>query len=456
MHVKRLGLISLWLSLFLMACDSVELEPAILTFEAEPASIEAGETSTLSWTIVGVSDAEGVTLTPGDVTLSPTDTYQVSPSETTEYTLSAGPEGSEITKSLTLTVEDAPPDPAEPINPEPITPGPEPTEPVEASCEAPDERVDFNDAELERQVRENLVEQDLEMSAEGVTCDQMASLETLYLGYDPQNGAPNPNPAITDLSGLENAINLSYLGMVDFVAPLDPVASLENLKQLEMGSNSDSLAPLAQLKSLESIRFFNLYLPDDLSPLTEIDTLTTFAASGVDYAWEDITSIANIPNLATLNIEGFEVPTADPIDISPLANATKLKTLTFKNVTFFPDLNALSELTQLSTLSLTFSGDIPSGEEGINTLSSLEFIAPLVNLEVLNLRTVSREISDISPLANLTKLRELTLTDGQVDDISVLLTLPWAAEDDSANLFGNPVPAEQIEALKEKVAIVEF
>ena len=57
--------------IFLAACDQLEdFQPSILSFSANPSSIEAGESSTLSWSILGGPEDLAVILTPGDVELS--------------------------------------------------------------------------------------------------------------------------------------------------------------------------------------------------------------------------------------------------------------------------------------------------------------------------------------------------------------------------------------------------
>ena len=95
--------LTLMLGLFtvLVACDQLEgVEPTIVSFKAQPSSIVLSETSTLSWTVLGGPEDLFVKLSPGDLELAKTGSVKVTPSETTEYTLSAG----KSTKSLTVNV----------------------------------------------------------------------------------------------------------------------------------------------------------------------------------------------------------------------------------------------------------------------------------------------------------------------------------------------------------------
>lgn len=84
-------------------------KPAI-QFSAEPATIERGQSATLRWS---VSDATDVSIAPGVGTVDARGDRQVSPNDTTTYTLTAkGPGGSEsATTTVTVTVPPPPPPP---------------------------------------------------------------------------------------------------------------------------------------------------------------------------------------------------------------------------------------------------------------------------------------------------------------------------------------------------------
>jgi peptidoglycan-associated lipoprotein len=82
-------------------------------FSAEPSTIERGQSATLRWS---VSDATDVTISPAVGTVSARGDRQVSPTDTTTYTLSAkGPGGTEsATTTVTVTVPPPPPPPPAP------------------------------------------------------------------------------------------------------------------------------------------------------------------------------------------------------------------------------------------------------------------------------------------------------------------------------------------------------
>ena len=125
LHIKRLTVLSLCLVLSLLAaCDQGDLgvfgglQANIISFTADPVSIQAGESTTLRWIVLGGDEDLSITLTPGNVDLSRSGSYQIEPDKTTTYTLMAGSAGKAVTKEITVNVVGDPP------TPEPPTPTP--------------------------------------------------------------------------------------------------------------------------------------------------------------------------------------------------------------------------------------------------------------------------------------------------------------------------------------------
>jgi len=106
--------------------------PIILSFDADPGTINPEETSTLSWEVSGaatVSIDQGI----GNVALS--GTRDVSPSETTIYTLTATNEAGSVNATVQVTVEEDTTPPSTPVL----------TSPAEgATLPQPDEAWSFN------------------------------------------------------------------------------------------------------------------------------------------------------------------------------------------------------------------------------------------------------------------------------------------------------------------------
>lgn len=82
-------------------------------------------------------------------------------------------------------------------------------------------------------------------------------------------------------------------------------------------------------------------------------------------------------------------------------------------------------------------------------LTGLETV---VNLN--SLRITKAQIVDITPLKNLTNLTYIDLSDNNIKDISTLLDSPLFHSRLTINITGNPLPAEQIEALRQRVLLV--
>jgi len=77
----------------------------ILSFQAEPPKISAGDSSTLQWQTVGTSS---VNISPDIGTVGPSGSYVVSPSSTQTYTITAVSGSMIITKSVTVEVSSPP------------------------------------------------------------------------------------------------------------------------------------------------------------------------------------------------------------------------------------------------------------------------------------------------------------------------------------------------------------
>ncbi len=82
--------------------------PRILRFQATPAQITAGQTSTLLW---AVENATEVSISSGVGAVEPTGTRDVQPAQTTTYTLTARNSGGEVMATATVTVTAPPPPP---------------------------------------------------------------------------------------------------------------------------------------------------------------------------------------------------------------------------------------------------------------------------------------------------------------------------------------------------------
>jgi len=87
-------------------------EPVILSFDADPGTINPEETSTLSWE---VSEAATVSIDQGIGNVALSGTRDVSPSETTVYTLTATNEAGSVNATVQVTVEEDTTPPSTPV-----------------------------------------------------------------------------------------------------------------------------------------------------------------------------------------------------------------------------------------------------------------------------------------------------------------------------------------------------
>ena len=223
---------------------------------------------------------------------------------------------------------------------------------------------------------------------------------------------------ISDLTGLEEATNLTYLHISNTsTLDLSPLANLTNLAHLTLTKSISDLSSLANLTNLTTL---GLSPTSDISPLANLSNLTALSLGG---SISDISPLANLSNLTALSLGG------SISDLSPLADLTNLTTLTLGGS--ISDLSLLANLTNLTHLNLSLSStsdiSLLANLTNLTTLtlggsiSDLSLLANLTNLTQLRLR--GNSISDISPLANLTNLTELSLFGTSISDLSPLANL---------------------------------
>lgn len=126
---------------------------------------------------------------------------------------------------------------------------------------------------------------------------------------------------ITDLTGLEHAIHLTWLGIArNAIQNLTPLAELIRLERIVGFENEISdLTPLSNLTNLTWIDLGGCQISD----LTPIQNLTQL--EGLRVHWnliEDITALSQLTRLEDLWLAGNHI-----VDVTPLVNLTNLKSL---------------------------------------------------------------------------------------------------------------------------------
>ena len=146
---------------------------------------------------------------------------------------------------------------------------------------------------------------------------------------------------ITDLTGLEHAINLTWLNLGgNEIRNLRPLAGLNQLETLYIWVNPISdISPLVDLTQLRHLDLGGC----EISDIIPLATLTQLRGLNLRYnnLIEDITPLKNLTELTELRLNGNRI-----VDVSPLASLTKLERLWIQN-------NKIIDYSPLNTLSLT-------------------------------------------------------------------------------------------------------
>ena len=297
------------------------------------------------------------------------------------------------------------------------------------------------------------------------------------------------NPAITDLSSISGLSELTELdltgtGVTDLspiagltkleeldlanpdLADLTPLMGLTNLKVLYLDDGSLSSSAITNLDALAGlVNLEGLYIPStpnytNLDALSGMTQLRELVMMGTRYS--DINSIDSVDFLANMpHLERLILSVRD-IDLTPMAGAVSLSHVELTGGSFRIDsLSTLSGLTELDALILHRSGDtvLCSAQDltalssltqlrrldlgRVDGLTSLTGLENLTNLEELSIASDSDDpnitVTDLSPLAGLTKLHSLNLWFGTPANIMSppldISTLSGLTELDTVTLF---------------------
>ncbi len=239
------------------------------------------------------------------------------------------------------------------------------------------------------------------------------------------------NMGISKLTGLELATNLHRINLWgNEISDISPLTGLINLRSLTFVDNL--ISDISGLKGLINLTHLNLWdnPVSDLSPLTELTGLSELSLAnqaGFDLGVVNLSPLTGLTNLIKLsfhniavsdlsflagliNLERISFANNGVSDLSPLAGLINLKHIhTWGNPT--SDFSFLTKLTKLEKV------DICGGEN----VSNLSPLASLTTLKELYL--VKNGISDVSPLAGLTELTHLNLAENDISDVSPLAPL---------------------------------
>ena len=247
------------------------------------------------------------------------------------------------------------------------------------------------------------------------------------------------NAGISDLTGLEFAINLTWLGLSDNnLTDISALARLTKLRVLRLDSNN--LTDISALAGLTKLIWLNLSGNNltDVSALAGLINLTWLGLS--DNNLTDISALAGLTKLTELELRQNPLNASSIDDHIPALQARGI-TVAFdptpETVTddptpvTIPDVNLRAAIA--AALGKARGATITKGEmetlrrleaneAGISDLTGLEFAT---NLTWLSLD--GNQIKSISALAGLTNLEALGLSGNQITDLSALkgLTKLW-------------------------------
>lgn len=212
---------------------------------------------------------------------------------------------------------------------------------------------------------------------------------------------------------------------IDWSSATPDQAFAEALRQIaEAGANGaqdftlGALPTLTRLPpeiaSLSDVRKLHLYsLGDiDLEPLTG---MTSLQELNLNLPVADIGPLASLRSLEVLRLSSMPV-----VDLSPLAKLQALRILVVQDCDALTDIAPLSKLGGLTALYLGKSGLLGLGraKTGITDLRPLAGMSKLIELELKY-----SSVSDLKPLSGLLGLRKVNLLGSQATDLMPLKEL---------------------------------
>ena len=211
-----------------------------------------------------------------------------------------------------------------------------------------------------------------------------------------------------DLTGLEHAINLSFLHFDSISQPIDltPLVGLPRFGVIVIYSSQ--ITDITSLEGLMELKLSSLTIEN--SQITDFTPIAAFTEiKGLDLGGNeisDITFLAALKHLRSLWIGDNQIS-----DINPLMRLTSLRTLSLRD-------NRISDINPLAGLKHLDYVDLHN-----NQISDIIPLTKLTNLERLYLQ--DNQINDIKPLAGLKRLQELKLHKNKISDITPLAELTF-------------------------------
>ena len=208
---------------------------------------------------------------------------------------------------------------------------------------------------------------------------------------------------ISDLSGLEHAVNLTRLELQNnTISDVSALGSLQSLERLYLGGNE--ISDVSALGSLESLWLLDLN-HNAISDVSALGSLESLVALWLfDNAITDVSALGSLESLVVLLLSRNAIT-----DVSALGSLESLAWL-WLNDNEITDVSALGSLETLTWLYLDN-----------NMISDVSALGSLESLKALWLD--DNEITDVSALGSLESLEALLLDDNAITDVSALGSL---------------------------------
>ena len=226
------------------------------------------------------------------------------------------------------------------------------------------------------------------------------------------------NKGITNLTGLEHAINLTSVNFLrNQISDISPLSSLTT-KLSKVNLSDNQISDISPLENLEGISELNLSdnQISDISPLENLSELEKLYLRGNPI--RDFRYLSGLTSLTTLGVE--ETSFSDS-DITLLRELENLEALILAKT-------QIRNITDLATV-LTKTNALESLNLSGNQLTDINPLSSLVNpTELLNLTLNDNQISNLSPLEGFTSLHTLYLDNNRITDVTPLgklINLQW-------------------------------
>ena len=212
------------------------------------------------------------------------------------------------------------------------------------------------------------------------------------------------NANISNLTGLESATNMEEIRCNNnLISDLSPLTELVNLRVIELRDNV--ISDLSPLTGLINLEWliFSRNSISDLSPIEDLINLIGLAVE--DNLISDLSPLSGL-----IKLERIWLHENPPIDLSPLTGLISLISFNSWGTPIISDLTPLADLPKIRGI------DICGGE--------ISDLSPLANATGLKeLFFAGNEIWDLSPLKGLTGLTRLNLENNEIADVSPLAEL---------------------------------